>query len=59
MVTRMSNDTAQTPESKTTGLVLPGQDRPGQLYVIPIFGRRFYHPKSCRYKFSPILAEDY
>ncbi len=41
MVTRMSNDTAQTPESKTTGLVLPGQDRPSQLYVIPIFGRPF------------------
>ena len=41
MVTRMSNDGAKPAGDNSTGLILPGQDRPNQLYVIPIFGRPF------------------
>ncbi len=41
MVTRMSNDGTTPAGDNSTGLILPGQDRPNQLYVIPIFGRPF------------------
>ena len=41
MVTRMSNADANSTEQTPTGLILQGQDRPTQLYVIPIFGRPF------------------
>jgi ATP-dependent Lon protease len=41
MVTGMSNDAPHSPDDKPTGLILTGQERPGQLYVIPVFGRPF------------------
>ena len=41
MVTGMSNADASSTEQTPTSLILQGQDRPTQLYVIPIFGRPF------------------
>lgn len=36
----MSSETEHNPHD-ATGLILPGQERPTQLYIIPIFGRPF------------------
>lgn len=37
----MSKEQTHDTDTQATGLMLPGQDRPSQLYILPIYGRPF------------------